>query len=288
MSLFPSIPTFSGNTDEWQEFENIFKSVVSRHSQLSDVERFMFLNRFLDGEALALVSHLPLTAANYYRAWVILQARYGNRRDLAQFYIDVILATQLAVGDEHLPPITEFIEFLHDQLRTVEINSNYSGTPNSFTRPSQQQESNSLTSPCSEVLSIVSDRPAVLNCPLCKSNHPILRCRDFTGKSPNERFTIAKNLRLCFKCLEQDHSVSQCPSKGKRCNRCKTRPHHTMLHIDRVTTPLIPTSNVRVNPFLSFLTVRSRLQMAIRLSTVFILTFCLVMGVCLWYHNLNF
>lgn len=49
---------------EWQNFEQLFKSILSQTPTMSDVERFKILKTSLEGEARTLVAHLSLTAAN--------------------------------------------------------------------------------------------------------------------------------------------------------------------------------------------------------------------------------
>lgn len=89
-----TFPTFSGILTEWQGFEDLFKSILSHAPDLPDVERFEFLKTSLQGEALSLVAHLPLTSANYNKAWEVLRARYGNKRDLARIHLDALLVPQ--------------------------------------------------------------------------------------------------------------------------------------------------------------------------------------------------
>lgn len=84
-------PTFSGNMVEWQGFEDLFQSILSHVPELPDVERFEYLKTSLQGEALTLISHLPLTSASYSSAWDILRFRYGNKRDLARIHLDALL-----------------------------------------------------------------------------------------------------------------------------------------------------------------------------------------------------
>lgn len=85
-------PTFSGNLTEWQGFEDLFKSILSHVPDLPEVECFEYLKTSLEGEALALISHLPLTAINYKTAWDLLKSRYGNKRDLSRIHLEAILA----------------------------------------------------------------------------------------------------------------------------------------------------------------------------------------------------
>lgn len=84
-------PTFSGNLVEWQRFENLFNSILSHVPTLPDIERFEILKTSLEGEALALIKHLPITTLNYHSAWEILRAQYGNKRDLSRHHLDALL-----------------------------------------------------------------------------------------------------------------------------------------------------------------------------------------------------
>lgn len=95
-------PTFSGKIVEWQGFEDLFTSILSHVPELPDVERFEYLKTSLEGDALKLISHLTLTAANYESAWSILRARYGNKRDLARIHFDALLTTHVVKCDDAL------------------------------------------------------------------------------------------------------------------------------------------------------------------------------------------
>lgn len=93
-------PTFSGVLIEWQGFEDLFKSILSHAPDLPDVERFEYLKTSLEGEAFSLISHLPLTSANYNKAWEVLRARYGNKRDLARIHLDALLSSHTVKSND--------------------------------------------------------------------------------------------------------------------------------------------------------------------------------------------
>ncbi|XP_025425944.1 uncharacterized protein LOC112694627 [Sipha flava] len=93
-------PTFSGAITEWQGFDDIFNSIMSYMADLPDVEKFEFLKTSLEGEALSLVVHLPLTAANYSSAWGLLRVRYGNKRDLARVHLEALLAPHSVLSND--------------------------------------------------------------------------------------------------------------------------------------------------------------------------------------------
>lgn len=86
-------PTFSGILSEWQGFENLFHSILSHVPNLPDIERFEILKTSLEGEALALIKHLPVTVLNYQTAWEILRTQYGNKRDLSRHHLNALLST---------------------------------------------------------------------------------------------------------------------------------------------------------------------------------------------------
>ena len=67
-------------------------------------------------------------------------------------------------------------------------------------------------------------------CPLCKSNHWLARCREFRGKSLEDRLRIVKDKSLCNNCLTIGHFARRCPKDSF----CKvegcTAKHSTFLH----------------------------------------------------------
>ncbi|XP_050061681.1 uncharacterized protein LOC126551703 [Aphis gossypii] len=95
-------PTFSGLITEWQGFEDLFTSILSHAPDLPDVERFEYLKTSLEGEPLSLIAHLPLTSANYPKAWEVLRSRYGNKHDLARIHLDALLSQHTVKSNDAL------------------------------------------------------------------------------------------------------------------------------------------------------------------------------------------
>ena len=67
-------------------------------------------------------------------------------------------------------------------------------------------------------------------CVMCEGNHGVWSCKKFSDMSVPKRWVIAKEKRLCFRCLASDHL-------GKNCTRSKictvlgcNRSHHNLLH----------------------------------------------------------
>ena len=68
-------------------------------------------------------------------------------------------------------------------------------------------------------------------CPCCGSpNHGVWACLVFQQKSYDDKWTLAKEKRLCFRCLGDDHQGKFC-TKSQTCqiNGCRGN-HHRLLH----------------------------------------------------------
>lgn len=66
------------------------------------------------------------------------------------------------------------------------------------------------------------------SCTYCKSAHKITNCKSFAQKSSKSRRDFARDYRLCYICLYNNHSARVCKTNF-RCHICNKR-HHTLLH----------------------------------------------------------
>lgn len=67
-------------------------------------------------------------------------------------------------------------------------------------------------------------------CHLCASGpHKLSLCPKFLKSDTSKRYTIVKELKLCFSCLSSSHLTSDCTSVY-RCRTCGSSRHHSMLH----------------------------------------------------------
>jgi len=67
-------------------------------------------------------------------------------------------------------------------------------------------------------------------CQLCSGSHNVWQCRNFKDMPVSDRWGVAKDMHLCFRCLSGNHSGRNCPRnwlcREKGCNKS----HHTLLH----------------------------------------------------------
>ncbi|KAI5725624.1 hypothetical protein M8J77_003545 [Diaphorina citri] len=69
-----------------------------------------------------------------------------------------------------------------------------------------------------------------VKCYVCeKGPHRLAFCSKFLKYEPSKRFTIVKEMKLCFSCFSTTHASSECKSIY-RCRTCGSARHHSLLH----------------------------------------------------------
>jgi hypothetical protein len=69
-----------------------------------------------------------------------------------------------------------------------------------------------------------------VECLLCKGPHKLFRCDRFLKLQPKQCFTCAKQLGVCFNCLQPFSKSHKCSNQV--CRTC-SKHHHTLLHMDK-------------------------------------------------------
>lgn len=124
---------------------------------------------------------------------------------------------------ESLPTWKDLKAFLQSKYRTLELVS----SANPRDKPVKERSYHVATATTSTTTSNTSSS---LNktCFLCKENHTLCHCKDFTKLQPNEREEYVKKNNLCYNCLVPGHAGYQCRLQVS-CRICRRR-HHTLLH----------------------------------------------------------
>ncbi|XP_072936129.1 uncharacterized protein [Epargyreus clarus] len=90
-----------------------------------------------------------------------------------------------------------------------------------------------------------SSEPYKKNCFHCNGEHWLTECKNFKEATTDEKWEIAKQKRLCFKCLRLRHVRTNC--KAQPCRKCK-KPHHTLLHSELTRTTAPSTQQQKLAP----------------------------------------
>ncbi|XP_050487367.1 uncharacterized protein LOC126871985 [Bombus huntii] len=70
------LPTFDGSLEKWNTFYDTFSSTIDKNPNLTEVQKFHYLQSALQGEAADCLNALPLSNINYSQAITILKESF--------------------------------------------------------------------------------------------------------------------------------------------------------------------------------------------------------------------
>ena len=88
------LPVFSGHLNDWENFRDLFKSIVHFCDRITPVDKLNFLRTHVLGKALEIVKQYTITEANYTEAWTALKGYYENPRRLVNSHLTAFYAVK--------------------------------------------------------------------------------------------------------------------------------------------------------------------------------------------------
>ncbi|XP_066603091.1 uncharacterized protein [Prorops nasuta] len=85
------LPTFAGKYEDWDNFCDLFSSLVHNRSNLPDVAKLQYLKSCLIESAADFVKGVTVTEANYSSTWRALKLRYCNPRLTVKTYLNELM-----------------------------------------------------------------------------------------------------------------------------------------------------------------------------------------------------
>ncbi|XP_059053537.1 uncharacterized protein LOC131847863 [Achroia grisella] len=265
-----TIPMFSGSYSDWTSFRDLFMSLVHTNSALDNVQKLHYLKTHLSGEAEQLLRHVPVTSDNYLVCWNQLEARYNNKRYIANSILKRFMSQKnityessntlkelLDTSNECINALTNLglqtetwdiiiIHILSLKLDTESRKlweSRLSDSTESLPTYKQFSEFLNQRFRSLEFLdtrltkSIIKTKALhvteIMKCPFCSDNHRLSNCKKFVKEEPEARRSFVQTQGFCFNCFGSNHSVYSCrvPSKCKICQR----KHHSLLHMNSMS-----------------------------------------------------
>lgn len=265
-----TIPSFSGNLEEWPVFYDIFKTTVHDREELPDSHKLQYLLSRLSGSALAVCAGISASSENYKIIFDSLVAKFQDKRNLATLYLDSLFkfkvvkqesAEQLghfadvfganiaALKALEIQDLQEFILFyiasmkLDESTRRFYENSlkkDAMPTCKSLLEFVQNQTKvlsrvNVQPKPADQVKSVSRKTHSFViskgTCIVCSGDHQLFKCKQFLNLFPNDRYQVVKKNNLCVNCLSGGHMAQNCTCHSS-CNVCNMR-HNSLLHFDR-------------------------------------------------------
>ena len=110
---------YNGDMTKWTAFWDSFDSSIHQNPDISDVDKFNYLNSLLEGAAADAVSGLKLTAANYTEAVEILKRRFGRKQQIIAAHMDVLLNLEAVSSQFNLKGIRHLHSLIETQVRSL-------------------------------------------------------------------------------------------------------------------------------------------------------------------------
>ena len=112
-----ALKKFNGDLTKWTTFWDIFESAIDTNPDLTDIDKFNYLNSLLEGAAFESVSGLKLTAANYTKAMTILNRRFGNKQQLVNNHMEGLLNIDAVTLHYNIKGLRHLYEVVESQIR---------------------------------------------------------------------------------------------------------------------------------------------------------------------------
>ena len=106
-----SLTKFKGQITKWSSFWDSFESAIHKNHEISQIDKFNYLNSLLEGTALRAIQGLSLTGANYNAAIEILQDRFGRPQQIITAHMDELLKISACTGDR-----LASLRFVYDKI----------------------------------------------------------------------------------------------------------------------------------------------------------------------------
>ena len=165
--------------------------------------------------------------------------------------------------DQVFPPFSMFVDFMIFESHSANNPVTSMGALHEYskvdTAKHDQKSKPNASKPTQKAVThktdAAPDKSKRRSCPYCNSNdHSFLsKCASFKSLPREQRFSTAKGLRACNRCLSVDHFIGKCV-RDWTCGVCKSSSHHTLLHKARdiqteKTTPKEPVTTQVLDSF---------------------------------------
>lgn len=109
------LPTFDGSYNNWVKFRDTFESLIHNNPNLSNIEKFHYLNASVKGNASRTIQALGISELNYTLAWNRIRDRYEDLKTLKYHHVRSMYETP-SVSKESLTGLRQLIDNINNNL----------------------------------------------------------------------------------------------------------------------------------------------------------------------------
>ena len=110
---------FSGDITAWTTFWESYESAVHNNRDLTDIDKFNYLNSLLAGVAREAVAGLSLTATNYQDAIAILKKRFGNVQQIKAKHMEILMTIEPVTSSRDLKALRKLHDPVESHVRSL-------------------------------------------------------------------------------------------------------------------------------------------------------------------------
>ena len=118
-----SLPKFNGKFSDWLSFEKSFKQLLQTHDDLTEMEKFLYLQSCLEGPASAAVESIEFDENCYQEAWKVLEGKFKNSKLITDLEIRNILQIK-KLSDKSYDSFQELLDNSFNSIRKLKSITN--------------------------------------------------------------------------------------------------------------------------------------------------------------------
>ncbi|XP_059051077.1 uncharacterized protein LOC131845930 [Achroia grisella] len=228
-----SVPTFTGLSDQWLQYRDIFLSLVHNNTNISSIQKFHYLKSSLKGTAAMVLDSLEFSANNYSVAWELLLNRFNNSRLLIHNHVKALFTLQ-TVTKESPDQLRYLIDNILKNLRALKL----------LGEPVDSWDTLIIYIIVSK-LDKISEREweqyKITVLKLSGNSESRLTVDTLLAflKDRADMLKFVSENKLCDNCLRPGHRPNECRFGG--CRNCNKK-HNSLIHKDSEVCNLSPVS----------------------------------------------
>ena len=110
---------FDGDHSKWISFWDSFEASVHKNESLTAIDKFNYLNSLLERSAAEAISGLSLGASNYEEAVDILKARFGNKQQIINRHMEILLNLESVTSHYHVRSLRQLHDTVESNVRSL-------------------------------------------------------------------------------------------------------------------------------------------------------------------------
>ena len=110
---------FNGDHSKWISFWDTFEASVHKNKNLSPIDKFNYWILLLKQSAAEAISGLTLTASNYDEATEILKGRFGNKQQMINRHMEILLNLDSVTSHHNMRSLRKLHDTVESNVRSL-------------------------------------------------------------------------------------------------------------------------------------------------------------------------